>query len=79
MMKLVDTKNRTFLNAINIINIYIYIYFFLIILFFLFNYIIVTLWVPSVTRYAFLMASTSLILIMYINFIVNANGYFCIM
>ena len=52
---------------------------FLNILFFLFNYIIVTLWVSSVTRYAFLIASTSLILNMFINFIVVVNGYFCIM
>ena len=37
------------------------------------NYIIVTLWVPSVTRHAFLMASTSLILKMFINFIIIAN------
>ena len=45
---------------------------------YLINYIIVTLWVPSVTRYAFLMVSTSLILNMFINFIIIANGYFCI-
>ena len=34
---------------------------------------------PSVTRHAFLMASTSLILNMFINFIIIVNGYFCIM
>ena len=56
-----------------------FVFLFLNILFFLFNYIIVTLWVPPVTRYAFFMASTSLIFVMFINFIVIVNGYFCIM
>ena len=54
------------------------IYLYYIIFIYLVNYIIVTLWVPSVTRYAFLMASTSLILIMFINYIFIAN-VFCIM